>query len=112
MKRLVLDATRSPLNAKQWLLKLICKHETWATSKIKPRSAECPTCIAEELQDRINRGLAGQCHMCKKFVGIRVPRAKFHPGDGTYRVTFKHNGADGKQCEGSGEAAVGWGFDD
>jgi len=48
--RVVVRVTKSPLNARRWSLDLICGHEVWVTSRVRPRRqfAPCPACA--ELQ--------------------------------------------------------------
>ncbi len=61
-------------------------------------------------QRAIGDGRAGTCPMCGRVIRVRVPRAKFLPGDGTVRLLFSHKGPGGKRCEGSGEPALEWGW--
>lgn len=40
----------SPMNAQRWLVLLACGHDTWVTSKRRPKftKLECPTCEAQQ----------------------------------------------------------------
>lgn len=44
MKRKVVQATRSPLNPKRWLLSLACGHEAWVTRSSRPRRGAMHDC--------------------------------------------------------------------
>lgn len=46
MNRPVLEASRSPMNARRWLLRLECGHEIWVTAEQKPKrkTAWCEKC--------------------------------------------------------------------
>ena len=49
MKRLIVRASKSPMNEKRWCLDLECGHEVWVNGKPKGKKAECETCrIFEE----------------------------------------------------------------
>jgi hypothetical protein len=41
MKKKVVAATQSPMNAKRWFVTLACDHETWVTSTRRPAQADC-----------------------------------------------------------------------
>lgn len=43
----VQSVKQSPMNAMRWMLTLSCGHETWVTSKSKPKRMKefCPTCV-------------------------------------------------------------------
>lgn len=41
MKRKVVRAVRSPMNASRWCVDLSCGHECWTTSRSVPKEADC-----------------------------------------------------------------------
>lgn len=45
-KQVIVSATRSPMNAKRWLLELGCGHPQWVTAARKPtaRATRCIRC--------------------------------------------------------------------
>lgn len=58
-------------------------------------------------QREIDNGFKGTCKKCGRVLKVRVPRARFFPGDGTVRVMFAHK--QGKErCPGSGRPAREW----
>lgn len=70
----------------------------------KRRSAEA---VSASDARAIANGEKGTCPYCGKVVRVRVPRAKFEPGDGTVRRCFVH-GPRNNRCEGSRENAKEW----
>lgn len=57
----------------------------------------------------ISNGLRGTCKVCEAVVKVRVPRARFLPGDGSVRLCFVH-GPRNNRCPGSREPAKEWDF--
>lgn len=91
---------------KERAAELVAHLQAWlATGSMKlPKK----TYSTEELA--IANGFRGTCKVCGKVFKVRVPRAKFHPGDGTVRLMFVHNNDAGQTCEGSGAPAKEWDF--
>jgi hypothetical protein len=52
MKRQVLRATQSSLNAQRWALDLDCGHTEWINSRAKPtrKTLDCPQCKEKEIE--------------------------------------------------------------
>ena len=48
MKVAVKSVTQSPMNAKKWLLELVCGHDVWVTAQRKPtaKTYPCSICVA------------------------------------------------------------------
>lgn len=46
----VTEASRSPMNPKQWLCRLTCGHEIWRTSTRKPKRFHCGLCKFEQMK--------------------------------------------------------------
>lgn len=53
MKQDVIDVTQSPMNAKQWLLTLRCRHEVWVTASRRPQrmTMKCFECAKKPAEE-------------------------------------------------------------